>query len=93
MRIEKTSSSYGQSLVELLIGIAVVAIISGSVAGALFLSVRTNKQSATSEEASSLGQELLDNTRSLSESDWSGLYNLSDKGPSSTYYITATPSP
>src|SRR3989344_2336 len=90
MRIEKTSSSYGQSLVELLIGIAVVAIISGSVAGALFLSVRTNKQSATSEEASSLGQELFDHTKSLSEGSWNAVYSQPIKSSTSTYHLDAT---
>ena len=83
----------GQSLVELIIGIAIAAVVAGSVVGALLLSVRTNKQSITYKAASSLGQELLDNAKSLSEGNWTGLYNLSDKSSSSMYYITATSAP
>jgi len=76
--------------VELIIGIGIAAIVAGSVVGALVLSVRTNKYSIESKAASSLGQEILDQTKSLSEGDWVGLYSVSDKSASSTYHIDST---
>lgn len=77
----------GQSLVELVIGIAIAAILAGSVVAALLLSVRVNKESINTRAASVLAQELLDNTRSLGEGDWTSIYNQSNKSASSTYYI------
>jgi len=77
----------GQSLIELLIAIGIAAVLAGSVVGALLLSVRINKESINFRTASSLGQEMIDQMRSFSEGDWTDLYNLSDKGASSTYQI------
>ncbi len=87
MKSRARAANFGQSLVELIIGIAIVSVIAGSVVGALVLSVRINKQSVHTGTASALAQELLDKTRSLSEGDWSKIYELSAKGASSTYFI------
>jgi len=77
----------GQSLVEIIVAIGIAAILAGSIVGALILSVRINKQSVHSDAASSLGQELLDKTRSLSEGSWLDLYTLDTKDASSTYIL------
>jgi len=79
--------SEGQSLVELIIGIAIVAILTGSIIGALVTSVRVNRQTAQSKVASSLGQGILDDARSAAESSWVRLDNIDTKGASSTYYV------
>ena len=81
------NASSGQSLIELIIGIAIAAIIAGSVVGAIMLSVRINKQSIATKVASSLGQETLDDLRSISEGRWQRIYDLDTKDASSTYYI------
>jgi len=83
----EASADSGQSLVELLIGIAIAAIIVSSIVGAVVLSVRINKQSIAAKVASSLGQETLDDLRSISEGRWQRLYDLDTKDASSTYYI------
>ena len=87
MRANRGAVCRGQSLVELIIGIAIAAILAGSVVGALLLSVRINKESANFGTASLLGQEILDNARAFSEGDWVTLYSQSDKSASSTYHI------
>ncbi|OGY58693.1 MAG: hypothetical protein A3C03_00535 [Candidatus Colwellbacteria bacterium RIFCSPHIGHO2_02_FULL_45_17] len=87
MRSRTEAAVCGQSLVELIISIAIVAILAGSVVGALLLSVRINNESINFSTASPLGQEVIDNVRSVSESDWPSLYSQSDKSSSSTYHI------
>ena len=86
----------GQSLIEVLIAVAVGALIVGSAAGALIFTVRSNQQSHATDTASTLAQELLDQVRSVSESNWQNLYNLSAKGgptqscPPYCYYLDAS---
>ena len=84
------NSEKGQSLAELLVGVAVVTIILSSVVGAIILVVRSNLQSTTSRTAAALGEEMMDSVRSVAEGKWSNLYSVSSKGSSTTYRVTAS---
>lgn len=80
----------GQSLVELLVGVAIVTIIISSIVGAVVLVLRSNLQSTTSRTAAALGGEIINGVRSVAEGRWSNLYSVSPKGPSTTYRVTAS---
>lgn len=80
----------GQSLAELLVGVAVVTIILSSIVGAIVLVLRSNLQSTTSRTAAALGEEMMDGVRSVAEGKWSNLYSVSSKGSSTTYRVTAS---
>lgn len=81
----------GQSLVEVLIAIAVGAILIGAATATIIPVLRSNLETRTVQIAGSLAQEYLDNLRSLAESNWYQIYNPpSAKGPSSQFYLTAT---
>lgn len=83
----------GQSLAEILIAVAIGAIIAASAVGAVLFTVRSNQQNRASQTASTLGQELLDNVRSVSEGKWQTLYCLNStaclptKGPGTQYTL------
>lgn len=83
-------SERGQSLAELLVGVAVVTIILSSIVGAIILVIRSNLQSTTSRTAAALGEEMMDSVRSVAEGKWSNLYGVSPKGASTTYRVTAS---
>lgn len=81
----------GQSLIEVLIAIAVGAILIGAATTTIIPVLRSNLETRTVQIAGSLAQEYLDNLRSLAESNWYQIYNpLSVKGSSSQFYLTAT---
>ena len=89
----------GQSLVEILIAVAVGAIIIASAAAALVTTVRGNQTNRTTDTASSLAQELMDNVRSYGEANWQDLYALTSKGDTTQpctpycYYLATGGSP
>lgn len=89
----------GQSLVEILIAVAVGAIIVASAAAALVATVRSQQINLTTDTASSLAQELMDNVRSYGEANWQDLYAVTSKGnttqacPPYCYYLATGGSP
>jgi len=87
MRINAKKDKKGQSLIELIIGIGIVAILASSFVGAIVIAVRINQQSASSKTASDLSQELSDKVRSFTEGSWTGLYNLDTKGDPTAYFL------
>jgi len=89
MRINAKKDKKGQSLIELIIGIGVVAILVSSFVSAIVIAVRINQQSALSKTASDLSQELSDKARSVTEGSWTKLYSLSLKASTSTYYVVS----
>lgn len=78
----------GQTLVEVLIGITVGAIIIGGMTGVIGLSLRSSLQNKSYQIASSLNQELADNVTIFAEANWRNIYDL-NKSPDQ-YYLTAT---
>lgn len=80
----------GQSLAELLVGVTIVTIIITSVVGAVILVIRSNLQSVTSRTAAALGEEMMNDVRSVAEGKWNNLYSVSPKGSSTAYRVTAS---
>jgi len=78
----------GQTLVEVLIGITVGAIIIGGATGAIGLSLRSSLQNKSYQVVVSLNQELADNVTVFAEANWRNIYDLS-KSPAQ-YYLIAT---
>ncbi len=89
-KLEVLKSNKGQSLAELLVGIAIVTIIIASIVGAVILVLRSNLQATTTRTAAALGEEMTNGVRSVAEGKWSDLYNVSSKGPSTTYRLTTS---
>ena len=79
----------GQSLAEILIAVAVGAIIIGSAAVGISLLLRSNLESRSSQTATFLARELIDKTRSVAEGSWHDIYNL-QKGSPNFYRFTAS---
>ena len=80
----------GQSLAELLVGVAIVTVIISSIVGAIVLVLRSNLQSTTARTAAALGEEMMNGVRSVAEGKWTNLYSVSPKGASTTYRVTAS---
>ncbi|MDP3015139.1 MAG: prepilin-type N-terminal cleavage/methylation domain-containing protein [bacterium] len=81
----------GQSLIEVLIAVAIGAILIGAATATIIPVLRSNLETRTVQIAGSLSQEYLDNLRSLAESNWYQVYNPpTAKGPSSQFYLNAT---
>jgi hypothetical protein len=85
-------SKSGQSLVEVLVALAVGTIFIIGAAVVIVPSLRSNKYAGQLQAAAALGKELLENTRAFSEANWHNIYDLS-KGSSNHYYLTTSTSP
>lgn len=77
---------------ELLVGVAIVTIIIGSVVTAVVLVLRIHFQSVASRGAAALEQETMESVRSVAEGKWTDLYNVSPKGATTTYRIITSSS-
>lgn len=80
----------GQSLVEILLSIAIVAVIFGTVVATISVGSRLSIESKTTQIASSLARQTIDSVGSIAESNWQNIYGLITKGSSSQYYPTAS---
>ncbi|MDI6717892.1 MAG: prepilin-type N-terminal cleavage/methylation domain-containing protein [Patescibacteria group bacterium] len=78
----------GQSLIEIIIGLAVGVIIIGGATVLIGSNLKTSLDNKINQTAFSLGQEVFGQVKSISESDWHLIYNLL-KGPENNYYITS----
>jgi hypothetical protein len=83
----------GQSLIEVLIGLTIGALIIGGVSAGLVSSLRSNMQTKQDIIATEIAQKTMDNVRVLAESDWNKIYNPAGnisptgKGDGTKYYI------
>lgn len=80
----------GQSLIEILISIAIVAVIFGAVVATIAVGSRLSIESKTTQIASSLARQTIDSVGSIAESNWQNIYGLTTKGSSSQYYTVAS---
>lgn len=78
--------SDGQSLIELIIGITLGAIIIGGVSTSVFVGMRSNLYARQELTAAQLGQRTIDYVRAVAEADWNALYKK-NKGPANSYYV------
>lgn len=77
----------GQSLIEILVAVSVAAIFIGGISFVISAALRSTSETETAQIASSLARNYLDSVRSVAESDWNAIYNLSGKGPSSQFHL------
>jgi|GEM_PF-6892626 Tfp pilus assembly protein PilV len=84
-----SSSTRGQSLFEIVVAVGVAAIIIGSAATVMVLSMRSSEQNAESQKGYAVAQDILDTIRSYAESSWATLYNNSPSqlGLSQQFYL------
>jgi len=67
----------GQTLIEILIASAVVAIMFGAIASLIFVAIRANRQSREKALAQSLVQDMSTAVRGLASQDWHSLWGSS----------------
>ncbi len=79
----------GQSLIEILVGLGVGAIIIIGVSTLMVSNLKSSLSVKVNQAASSLAQELINSTKSVAESDWQLIYNLS-KGSVNSYFRVAS---
>ena len=82
----------GQSLVEVLLAVAIGAILITAGVALIVPALQSNTQASKIQVASSLGKELLDNVRVWSEGNWNNVLSLAT-GTLNTYYLNASSSP
>lgn len=93
VRLQRTvCDARGQSLVELLIAVAVGTILVAAAAAVISPVLKINTQSNRAQTATALAQELLDNVRVWTEGDWHNILNLATTS-ASQYYLNASGSP
>ena len=86
------SRKNGQSLVEILVAVAVGAVLVIGAATAISPSLKTNTQAYRVQIGSAMAKELLENVRIWSEGDWHNVFNLATSS-ANHYYLNATSSP
>lgn len=84
----------GQSLIEILIGIAIGAILIGGAAATITLTLRSNTQNKNIQTASALAQSMLDKVTVFADADWhniDGTINCGAAGisPDVSYYLAS----
>lgn len=80
----------GQSLVEVLIAVAVGAILITAAAGAIVPALRINTQTNRAQTGTALAKELLENVRVWAEGDWHNVSNLATSSAFHYYLITSS---
>ncbi|MCR4275522.1 MAG: hypothetical protein NUV83_02095 [Candidatus Wolfebacteria bacterium] len=86
MNFNKYHNLKGQALIEILLGMVIGIIIIGGIAGILTITLKGDFNTKNTQLAASFAQDLVDKTKSVSESNWNYIYGL-NKGGSSPYYI------
>jgi len=77
----------GQSLFEIVMAVTIAGLLIGGVTTGVVVSLRSNSNNISSQIGYSLALETLDKVKSYADSDWAGLYDLSDKTASGEYYL------
>jgi hypothetical protein len=79
----------GQSLVEIVIGLAISALLVGGAVLAITSLLRSNLTIQRGQSASLLAQDIMDRIRSFVAADWQNIYSLT-KGTSTQYWLNAS---
>lgn len=83
------SRNSGQSLIEILIGIAIGAILIGGAAATITLTLRSNVQNKNIQTASTLSQAMLDRVTVFAAADWHNIDVVSGIIPGSSYHLVS----
>jgi len=89
MKLTNLRGRAGQSLIEVIIGLAIGAILVGSAAFVIASILRSNLTLQRGQSASNLSQELMNKIRSFVAADWQNIYSLT-KGTSTQYWLNAS---
>lgn len=83
--------SRGQSLIEVLVGIVIGAVMVGAVAAIISPILQIDTQTTRAQVASALGKELMDNVSVWAEANWHNIDTLSTSSLFKYYLSTSTP--
>ena len=84
--MNKNNREAGQSLIEILIGVAIGAILIGGAAATITLTLRSNVQNKNIQIASSFSQAMLDQVSVYADADWHNIDVLSGIVPGNPYH-------
>ena len=87
-----SSEQSGQSLIDILIGVAIGAILIGGAAATITLTLRSNVQNKNIQIASSLSQAMLDQVSVYAAADWHNIDALSGIVPGVPYHLISAAS-
>ncbi len=79
----------GQSLIEVLIGLTIGALLIGAAAMGIAFMLRSTSTNDNLQMASGMAQSSIDKVRAFSGADWQNIYGLT-KGTSTSYYLAAS---
>ena len=82
----------GQSIIEILVAVAIGAILIIGGVGLIAPTFQTNKAATTTESASVVGSGLMDSVRVWADGNWNGLLSLAT-GTTNKYFLHTTSSP
>jgi len=91
MKIRNLFRKKGQSLVEIIVSMAVGTLIIGSAVGALIVTIRSNLVNRDTNFAATLGQDLLDSVGAVAEGNWVQVYEIPRVGGVSADISLASP--
>ncbi|PIR06364.1 hypothetical protein COY65_00380 [Candidatus Jorgensenbacteria bacterium CG_4_10_14_0_8_um_filter_39_13] len=83
-------NSRGQSLIEVLVGLGIAAIVIAGASIAISFMLQSNTANQKTQSASSLVQQLSDKIKVIGGANWNDIYNLPTKGSSTQYYVNAS---
>ncbi len=89
IKSSRISDSSGQSLIEIIIALAIGALLIGAASMAIVVVLQSSSTSQIQQSATILGQDIMEKTRAFSLGSWDGLYGLT-KGSSTLYYFYTT---
>jgi uncharacterized delta-60 repeat protein len=92
MKIKNIFQNQGQSLVEVLVALAVGIIFVLGTMVAVQMSLKSGKDSEKIQVSASLARELMDNIKIFAESDWHNISNLATTS-ANHYYLNTTSTP
>lgn len=88
----RMQSPRGQSLIEVLIGVTVGAVIIGAAVTAIVSALKSNTDVSRVQVAQTIAKELLENVRVLGDADWHAIDGLG-VGSGNHYHLVTNPSP
>ncbi|MEK7507860.1 MAG: prepilin-type N-terminal cleavage/methylation domain-containing protein [Patescibacteria group bacterium] len=90
--IFQNENNSGQSLVEVLVAVAIGAVLIIAAAGVIALALRSNAQATKLQTGAALAKELLENVRVWAEGDWHNILNVATTS-ANHYYLNSSSSP
>jgi hypothetical protein len=90
--MKRSSPRDGQSLAEVLIAVAIGAVLIAAGVSLIVPALSSNAQAAKIQVATSLGKELIDSVRVWADGNWNNVLSLAT-GTANKYYLMTTSSP